>query len=351
MATPTTSTTTMDIRPTASIRPVTRAFKRKMDQKTTTVSTSLEAAADDDSEDLSMTMDENLVSSTTTLSPPPAKQAKIKRKNLFKVDLDTSSYYDILSLKTDVSDFQIKQRVNELIDFYSTANVDDISFRDDDNKVEAINSRTQILLKISQASMVLTNVRAKLVYDEFIQIKYKIRLWQLNDLRPLIDEIFKHIESIFTVSKDFQEFDSIEPALRNFVTNELAQRRNRGKRLRSTTTNRLRIQWSVNLNDETNAGVDERYLQEYFGKYGEIVGIVMCSSRPGCAVIEFDTLRSVTEVISEESQLKRFIVQDLSEAELISSDSVSRLQTKLDELDGLSNDLLNVQENIDKQTS
>ncbi|AAY83969.1 bJDP [Chrysodeixis chalcites nucleopolyhedrovirus] len=344
------STTAMDIRPTASIRPVTRAFKRKMDQKTKRYLES-EAIEDDDYDLSSTPKDENLMSSTTSLSPPPAKQAKIKRKNLFKINLDTQSFYDLLSLKTDSSDFQIKQRVNELIDFYSTAKVDDSSFRDDDDKVEVINSTNQILLKISQASMILTNVRAKRVYDKYIEIKYKIRLWQLNELRPLIDEIFKHIESIFTVSSDFQEFDDIEPALRNFVANELTQRRSRGKRLRSTTTNRLRIQWNVNLNDETNAGVDERYLLDYFGKYGEIVGIVMCSSRPGCAVIEFDTLRSVTEVISEESQLKRFIVQDLSEAELISSDSAAQLQSKLDELERLSSDLLSIQENINKQAS
>ncbi|AOL56757.1 bJDP [Chrysodeixis includens nucleopolyhedrovirus] len=343
----TTSTTTaMDVRPTASIRPVTRAFKRKMDQKITKLSISHDDTEDE--YDSSMPIDNKSMSSTTTLSPPPAKQARIKRKNLFKVNLDTSSLYDLLSLKTDSSDFQIKQRVNELIDFYSTAKVDDISFGEENDNIEVINSRNQILLKISQASLILTNVRAKRVYDKYIEIKYKIRLWQLNELRPLIDEIFKHIESIFTVSGDFKEFDDIEPSLRNFVTNELAQRRNRGKRLRSTTTNRLRIQWSVNLSDDTNAGVDERYLMEYFGKYGEIVGIVMCSSRPGCAVIEFDTLRSVTEVINEESQLKRFIVQDLSEAELISNDSVARLQTKLDELDRLSDDLLNVQENINK---
>lgn len=325
------------IRPKASIRPTTRAFKRKIDsqlsqeQKVNFLNSSLSAVSP-------------LL--PTPLEPPPSKQARNQPKvNLFVDNLDELSYYDILGVRSDTSNPAIKQILNEMLTIFAS----DVGNDDDDEVFQMQrggNSINDIAATLQKAADVLTNSSSKQVYDSIIEKKYSIMAWQMDTLRPLIKDTQNLLKSTNVLYNDVAELKDIvsQKSLRNLVSETL--KLNRGKRLRNTATNRLRVQWRVNLNDDTNAGITEDYLLDYFSKYGEIIGSVMCSSRPGCAVLEFNTIQSVSDVILEEGQLKKFIVQDLTEAELISRDSQDELMQQLEELNNIAADVIELKQNL-----
>ncbi|QEI03592.1 BJDP [Rachiplusia nu nucleopolyhedrovirus] len=336
------------LRPQASIRPTTRAYKRKVEE-----TKSLENLQTIEQQSSGAGAFESPLS-PTPLEPPPSKLARRRPPvNLFTADLDTLSYYDVLGVRSDTSKPAIKQIFNEMLAVFSP-NLDDADEDEQLSDIEsaAINRLSTISRTLKKAAHVLTNSRAKSVYDSIIENKYSILEWQLESLRPLIADVDNLASTVSVLNNDVAELKDIvsQTSLEELVSEEINRRRSRGKRLRNKTTNRIRVQWRVSLNDETNGGITEEYLLDYFKKYGEIIGSVMCSSRPGCAVLEFNTLQSVTDVILEEGQLKRFIVQDLSEAELLSRDGQNELEEQLVELNSIANDILELKDNLENNT-
>ncbi len=279
----------------------------------------------------------------TPLEPPPNKQARRRQKvNLFTANLDALSYYDILGVRSDTSKPAIKQTLNEMLSVFLVSLDDDVNHYDENAQEEFRgNTINAIANTLQKAAQVLTSNAAKSIYDFVMVQKYLLLEWQIETLRPLITDTDNLLNSVGVLNNDVGELRDVvsQIALKQLVSNEINRRRSRGKRLRNTTTNRLRVQWQVNLSDETNGGITERYLLDYFSKYGEIVGSVMCSSRPGCAVLEFNSMQSVTDIISQEGHYKKFIVQDLSEAELISKNAQNELQQQIDELNIIAADV------------
>ena len=85
---------------------------------------------------------------------------------------------------------------------------------------------------------------------------------------------------------------------------------------RNTTLNRVLVRWetvsptatsrmeqfneSHDLKTLPNGGYTESILRRCLEKYGKIIAMVMCSNRPGCAIVEFATRKSAEDAIKNE---------------------------------------------------
>ncbi|ACI28830.1 agip129 [Agrotis ipsilon multiple nucleopolyhedrovirus] len=240
-------------------------------------------------------------SSSSTSTEGARVAAKVVRHDrLFYLQLDKIDYYTLLNVARSASRVEITNSVNKLSRNYKKHN----DYEEGGNSLEAIHKT------IGEAAHVLTNSLKRQIYNSILDEKLKLHNYFVESVRPLqktVTEIYNGVLRLRNDAEEFFEMD-IKQMLEQRVYETIA-RNTKNKHYRSTKTNRLRIEWDVN-----RAGIDESYLEEYFKNDG-LVGLVMCSVRYGCAVIELMTHGGVKSIIERENKRKVFTVRDYTEAE------------------------------------
>nr|ANS70933.1 baculovirus J domain protein [Lymantria dispar multiple nucleopolyhedrovirus] len=112
--------------------------------------------------------------------------------------------------------------------------------------------------------------------------------------------------------------------------------RKRQPRQRNLAFNRVMIEWRLESSNSNNENVNEAVLREHFLRYGEINALVLCTKRPGCALLEFANIESVTRAKNDDM----FTVSDLTENALSKQkfnqqirDFMNRLQSASDKFE------------------
>lgn len=272
-----------------------------------------------------------------TSTTEPRVASKIKYVNfLWQANLDLVDYYRALGLTRTSTFADVKKAVNNL----------SRSYKQNQPSVETRNSLDDILKIMTAANFVLTNKTLREKYNRINDEKANIRKYYNTSVKPLekdINEIYNNALRIENNLIDHYEMD-IEQRLYDRVY-ETIQHNIRTKHYKSTKTNRILVQWKTTGYEDTT-GIDESYLYEYFKDDG-LVGLVMCSTRPGCAVIELVTQGSVTGIIERESKRNVFSVRDYTAAEY-TADNTSYSAEK-DRLNMIDADLKEVEDRIDSE--
>ena len=262
--------------------------------------------------------------------------AKVKRTDdaLYYWNLDAISYYELLNVGRNATKADITSKVNNLQLMYKKP-------RDDDTAAE--NTNEKIHSTLGNALQVLSVVSNRKVYDQYIDEKDKLDDYFNNHIAPLrktANEMYSSLLRIENDARDFYEMDIAQILKHNVY--KIIESNIKNIHYKTTITNRLLVEWSLagELDSYNNAGIDEEYLNKYFKDDG-VVAIVLCSNRPGCAVIELLTQKTIMSIIERESKRKRFSVRDYTEAEFgidhtnysPQLDKLNVIQNDIDELD------------------
>jgi hypothetical protein len=270
-----------------------------------------------------------------TSTTEPRVASKIKYVNfLWQANLDLVDYYRALGLTRTSTFADVKKAVNSL----------SRSYKQNQPSVETRNTLDDILKIMTAANFVLTNKTSRDKYNQINDEKAKIRKYYNTTVKPLAQDVNEIYNNTLRIENNLIEHYemNIERRLYERVY-ETIQHNIRTKHYKSTKTNRILVQWKTTGHQDTS-GIDENYLYEYFKDDG-LVGLVMCSTRPGCAVIELVTQGSVISIIERESKRNVFTVKDYTEAEY-TADNTSYSAEK-DKLNLIDADLKEVKDRID----
>ncbi|AAZ38286.1 ORF-120 [Agrotis segetum nucleopolyhedrovirus A] len=278
-------------------------------------------------------------SSTTSNTSSDARvAAKVGRKDmLYYVNLDKEDYYSLLNVGRNATRADIKASANNIMRIYKKR-----PDTDGGNSYEAIQNT------IGNAVQVLSNFLYRNIYNRHLDEKLKIQEYTVEKVKPLqktVTEIYNAALRLQNDAAEFFEMD-IGQILRQNVYNTI-ERTTKSKQYKTTKTNRLLVEWSVDENNlYDNGGIDENYLEKYFDNDG-LVGLVMCGTRRGCAVIEVMTFKGVKAIIERETKRKQFRVRDYTEAEF--GIDHTNYSPQLDRLDLLQNNLDEFERDIENE--
>ncbi|ABM45822.1 baculovirus J domain protein [Spodoptera frugiperda multiple nucleopolyhedrovirus] len=245
-------------------------------------------------------------SSTNSSEKPVAAKVSRKEDALYFLNLDSISYYDLLNVGRNATKADITSKVNNLQHTYKKSRVGRDVAATSENTNEKIHST------LGNALQVLGLPQNRKAYDRYMVEKDKINHYfneKIMPLRKTANEIYSSALRLQNDAKDFYEMD-IQLMLKENVYKTI-QLKIKNKHYKTTITNRLLVEWQVSEDDT----IDEEYLENYFKDDG-IVALIMCSNRPGCAVIELLTQRNIKDIVERESKRKKFIVRDYTEAEM-----------------------------------
>ncbi|QNV47902.1 J-domain binding protein [Alphabaculovirus altersperidaniae] len=271
-------------------------------------------------------------SSSTSSDKPVA--AKLKRKDdaLYYMNLEIISYYELLNVTRNATKADITSKVNNLQLTYKKS-------RSSTATTAAENTNEKIHSTLGNALQVLSVVQNRRIYDQYVNEKDKITNYFNDNIVPLrktVNEIFSGALRLQNDAKDFYEIDIAQLLKTNIE--KIIKQNIKNIHYKTTLTNRLLLEWPI---DEStiynNAGIDEDYLQKYFENDG-IIAVIMCSSRPGCAVIELMMQKNIKTIIDREHDRKTFSsVRDFTEAEF--GLDHTNYKPQLDKVDVLLNDI------------
>lgn len=264
--------------------------------------------------------------------------SKLDRKDsLYFIDLDKVDYYTILNVNRNSTKSDIVFSGNNLNRIYKKPMLNN----DNTNSLEKIQK------VLGDAILTLTNVNFKRNYNRYLNEKVKVQVFYLEKILPLqrtTTQIHNDALRLKNDSEEFFEMDIGQILVENVYN--IIQYNTKNKYFKSTKTNRLRVEWKVSDNDVYDE-IDENYLTEYFKNDG-LVGVVLCGTRPGCAVIELLTFHNVNNIIERENERKKFIIQDYTESELgiFNNEDINNFTPHLDRLNVILNDINELQEQL-----
>ncbi|QAT90398.1 baculovirus DnaJ domain protein [Spodoptera exempta nucleopolyhedrovirus] len=267
--------------------------------------------------------------------------SKLERQDsLYFIDLDKVDYYTILNVNRNSTKSDI---------IFNSNNLNRIYKKPMSNNAEA-NSLERIQKVLGDAILVLSNPTFKRNYNYFLDEKIKVQVFHLEKVMPLqrtTTQIYNDILRLKNDSEEFFEMNIGQILIQNVY--DTIERNTKNKYFKSTKTNRLRVEWQVGDSDVYDE-IDEEYLTEYFKNDG-LVGVVMCGTRPGCAVIELFTFTGVKNIIERENTRKKFTVQDYTEAELgiRNDDDANNYTPHMDRLNVILNDINELQEQLSNE--
>ncbi|AXU41709.1 BJDP [Spodoptera eridania nucleopolyhedrovirus] len=284
-------------------------------------------------------LSESTTGSSSTSSDKPAA-AKLKRKDnaLYYLNLDVISYYDLLNVPRNASKADITSKVNNLQLVYKKSRP---------LNTDKENSNEKIHSTLGNALQVLSVIPNRRVYDQYMKEKDNVTAYFNDNIVPLrktANEIYSGALRLQNDVKEFNEMNIAEILIPN--VNAIIERNIKNIHYKTTLTNRLLIEWPVPADSYNNGGIDEDYIQKYFKDDG-LVAVMMCSTRPGCAVIELITQKNIKSIIEREQQRKIFSsVRDFTEAEF--GIDQTNYEPQLDKVKMVLNDIQELEHKLDK---
>ncbi|AXU41486.1 BJDP [Alphabaculovirus altermyunipunctae] len=232
-------------------------------------------------------------------------------------------YYTILGVKSDIAQSEIRRTY-----------LKNTLYTHPDRKIRLANNTNITFQDLNDAYNILNLKQSREVYDRFNQQKLEAKLKGKR-----IEADFKNADRRFNMltakfhdllmNSNEELLKSERNRLQRIVRqiDELERQRleqeitvakqDKRKMPRNTALNRVLVRWAVEYDDQAetpmeqfdtvqqlkyrpNGGYDESAIRTCLQKYGTIVGMVMCSNRPGCAIVEFANRKDAQLAIQNE---------------------------------------------------
>nr|WNA17512.1 bjdp [Alphabaculovirus mabrassicae] len=256
--------------------------------------------------------------------------------SLYTLNLKYVDYYRILGISRTTTFHEIKKTINKLTRVYKQ---NEPYQHGGDVQNATQNSLDDILKVLNDANHTLTRKKLRDIYNSVLDKKQVVKNYKRTVLKPLENDITAFYNNVLRINNNLKDFydSDIGQRLKEKVLTEI-DNNTRNKYFKTTKTNRILVEWNI-YND-----IDEQYLKQYFQDDG-VVGLVLCSNRPGCAVIELLTQKSVKSIIEREAKGTVFTsVRDYTEAEFTANSTDFTVQK--DKLIAIENELKELQDKI-----
>nr|WHN38796.1 bJDP [Mamestra brassicae multiple nucleopolyhedrovirus] len=256
--------------------------------------------------------------------------------SLYTLNLKYVDYYRILGISRTTTFHEIKKTINKLTRVYKQ---NEPYQHGGDVQNPTQNSLDDILKVLNDANHTLTRKKLRDIYNSVLDKKQVVKNYKRTVLKPLENDITAFYNNVLRINNNLKDFydSDIGQRLKEKVLTEI-DNNTRNKYFKTTKTNRILVEWNI-YND-----IDEQYLKQYFQDDG-VVGLVLCSNRPGCAVIELLTQKSVKSIIEREAKGTVFTsVRDYTEAEFTANSTDFTVQK--DKLIAIENELKELQDKI-----
>nr|AFP95850.1 bjdp [Mamestra brassicae multiple nucleopolyhedrovirus] len=256
--------------------------------------------------------------------------------SLYTLNLKYVDYYRILGISRTTTFHEIKKTINKLTRVYKQ---NEPYQHGGDVQNATQNSLDDILKVLNDANHTLTRKKLRDIYNSVLDKKQVVKNYKRTVLKPLENDITAFYNNVLRINNNLKDFydSDIGQRLKEKVLTEI-DNNTRNKYFKTTKTNRILVEWNI-YNE-----YDEQYLKQYFQDDG-VVGLVLCSNRPGCAVIELLTQKSVKSIIEREAKGTVFTsVRDYTEAEFTANSTDFTVQK--DKLIAIENELKELQEKI-----
>nr|QGX02385.1 bjdp-like protein [Mamestra configurata nucleopolyhedrovirus A] len=260
--------------------------------------------------------------------------------SLYTLNLNYVDYYRIVGVSRTTTFHDIKKTINKLTRVYKQSEPYQHSGESKEGTASTLNSLDDILKVLNDANHTLSSKKLRETYNSLLDKKQVVKNYKRTVLKPLENDIIAFYNNVLRIGNNLNDFyeSDIAQRLRDKVLQEI-DNNTRNKYFKTTKTNRILVEWNA-YND-----IDEQYLKEYFQDDG-VVGLVLCSNRPGCAVIELLTQKSVKSIIEREAKGTVFTsVRDYTEAEYTANNTDFTVQK--DKIMAIENELKELQDKID----
>nr|AMO27723.1 BJDP [Lymantria dispar multiple nucleopolyhedrovirus]QDE14907.1 bjdp [Lymantria dispar multiple nucleopolyhedrovirus] len=217
------------------------------------------------------------------------RSAKLSR-NVATLDLNAASLYRLLDLDDAPTPRQVRRAYEALVDRYGRAEL-------------------RRLFRFARDALLDPDARS--VYDQYQTFKGdKMRA---GSLIPDLDAIEAELGRLRAALGERADARLVEAAPKK------PPQRRLNKPQKNVAFNRVLIEWHPRPDNRNE--VDEPTLRNHFAAYGDINALVMCTKRPGCALLEFASSESVTRAKSDDL----YAVSDLTESTFLNQEFEQQL--------------------------
>ncbi|AAF33640.1 ORF111 [Spodoptera exigua multiple nucleopolyhedrovirus] len=263
---------------------------------------------------------------------------------LYYINLDAISYYELLNVPKNATKADITSKVNNLQLVYKKSRPSSATNAVAENTNEKIHST------LGNALQVLSVISNRRIYDRYVNEKDNLNVYFNDNIVPLRKTANEIYSSALRLQNDVAEYYETNVAqLLGHHVYQAIERNMKNIHYKTTITNRLLLEWPVSGESVyDNGGIDEDYLEKYFKDDG-VVAIIMCSTRPGCAVVELLTQKNIKNIIDREHERKVFsLVRDFTEAEF--GIDHTNYEPQLDKINVLLNDIQELEQKLLNET-
>lgn len=284
----------------------------------------------------------------TAAAVAAAAPTKLKRDDddaLYYINLDAISYYELLNVPRNATKADITSKVNNLQLVYKKSRPS-VAVA---TGIVAENSNEKIHSTLGNALQVLSVIPNRRVYNQYVNEKDNLTVYFNDNIVPLRKTANEIYSGALRLQNDVAEYYETNVAqLLSHNIYQTIERNTKNIHYKTTITNRLLLEWPVNGESVyDNGGIDEDYLEKYFRDDG-VVAIIMCSTRPGCAVIELLTQKNIKSIIEREHERKVFsLVRDFTEAEF--GIDHTNYEPQLDKINVVLNDIEELEQKLSNE--
>ncbi|AGR56790.1 J-domain protein [Hemileuca sp. nucleopolyhedrovirus] len=308
--------------------------------------------------DETVTAGENLISSTTpaarTMRVPvsPARKRlseqnvdtynkQPKMNNLYRLDLQRSSFYTIFGLNYDFDEDNFKRLLDRAYSIIVKTYTHNENTDDNDAEFDEYSNDYKTILETAELGYaILKNETARSVYDRYFYAKnssdYSLLRDRLRDFDVTLNSLIARKNALdLDVTRITENGgETIVELLRR----EFDKKVNSAPQLRSASLNRILITWTVHPDNVTNENIDEGIIRKRFSRYGHINGLMLCTNQKGCALLEFSTSAAVANALQNEQifnvkELNRWAINAETRSALISiNDKALNIEKQIKEL-------------------
>ncbi|QYC92706.1 Djbp [Trabala vishnou gigantina nucleopolyhedrovirus] len=250
---------------------------------------------------LSSSVNRKRVSQDSKTVSKIARPGRLYNVNLFLLDL-----YSILGIEDRFEDHSINfvYRLSKSYETIQRVYNKNIAGGDASSAENEINNDYRTIVKVAKFGvLILSDAESRRVYDNYLSYKnskvYERIKKALINARDNINAAKQEEQTVQAQLEFTETSDSLAMQLIKYFYAKIET----PTQLRPTSLNRILVNWIVHSQNRNNENVTLQVLQRYFEKYGPINGIVLCSRKKGCALIEFASISSVTKALNEQNKI------------------------------------------------
>ncbi|QWO71570.1 DNAJ domain protein [Orgyia pseudotsugata single capsid nuclopolyhedrovirus] len=238
--------------------------------------------------------DNGVVSTNTTQNKAPKMQL------LYNVDLFTTDWYDIFQLKRYGNDeYAFKSTLAKSYDLLKRTYTAQLESEADAN----VNDYRTILKVVDLGYSVLSDDKAKRLYDNFLRLKtgevYSTIVKRQQEFDAARRVVSDQLDKLSVLAANLRDNNIYAALLHNYFNEKIST----DTQLRPSSFNRILVTWTVHPGNDNNENVTLELLLKYFQYYGPVNDAIMCTARSNCALLEFSSSAGVTAALSEKNKI------------------------------------------------